>query len=98
MAVLKKYMIEREVAGVGDMTGPKSAGPAETSNKALAQIKGIQWQQSFITQNKTYCVYLAVNEDVIREHAKLSGFPANKITEIVDVWDPSTPAHATRTR
>ncbi|MFZ1988953.1 MAG: DUF4242 domain-containing protein [Alphaproteobacteria bacterium] len=91
--MLKKYMIEREVPGVGNMRGPKSAGPAETSNKALAQVKGVQWQQSYIAGDKTFCVYLAENEDAIREHARISGFPANKITEIVDVWDPSTPAH-----
>ena len=91
--MLKKYMIERDVPGVGKMRGPASAAPAETSNKALAQLKGIQWLHSYITQDKTFCVYLAESEAPILEHVKLSGFPANKITEIVDEWDPSTPAH-----
>ena len=88
--MLKKYMIEREVPGVGQMCGVKAAAPAGTSNKALAQVKGVQLQQSYITGDKTYCVYLAESEDAIKEHARISGFPANKITEIVDVWDPST--------
>lgn len=88
--MLKKYMIEREVPGVGGMTAAKSGEAAATSNKALAQVAGVQWQQSYITGDRTYCVYLAENEDAIREHARISGFPANKITEIKDVWDPST--------
>ncbi len=94
--MLRKFMIEREVPGVGTTVGPKSGEAAQTSNKALAQLNGIQWQQSFITMDKTFCIYFAENEDVIREHARISGFPANKITEITDVWDPGTAARNAR--
>jgi hypothetical protein len=87
---MRKYMIEREVPGVGGLEGARAGEAAATSNSALAQIKGVQWQQSFITADRTYCVYLAESEDAIREHARLSGFPANRITPITDIWDPST--------
>ena len=66
-------------------------GAAETSNTALCKLgPKVQWQQSFVAKNKTFCIYLAENEDVIREHAQLSGFPANTITEIGGVIDPTT--------
>ena len=90
---MKKYLIERDIPGVGQMTADQLKGAAQTSNAALAKLgPKVQWQQSFVTGDKTFCVYLAENEDVIREHAKLSGFPANKITEISGVIDPSTAA------
>ena len=88
---MKKYMIERDIPGVGKMTGEELKGAAATSNAALCQLgPKVQWQQSFVAGDKTFCVYLAESEDVIREHAKLSGFPANKITEITGVIDPAT--------
>lgn len=88
--MLKKYMIERGVPGVGKLSETQSGEAATTSNNALAKVAGVQWQQSYITADKTFCVYLAENEQAIREHARLSGFPADRITEIMDVWDPST--------
>lgn len=88
--MLRKYMIEREVPGVGALNAPQSGEAAKTSNTALAKVAGVQWQQSYICGDKTYCVYLAENENAILEHARLSGFPANRITEIKDVWDPTT--------
>jgi len=88
--MLKKYIIERDIKGVGAM-GPKDlGGAASTSNRALSEIDGIQWQMSYVTANKTFCVYFAENEGLIRKHAELSGFPANKITEVTGVIDPST--------
>jgi hypothetical protein len=87
---MKTYMIERDIPGVGQMTGEQLKGAAQTSNAALAQLSGVEWQQSFVTGDKTFCVYRAENEDVIREHARISGFPANKITEIAGVIDPAT--------
>jgi hypothetical protein len=88
---MKKYMIERDIPGVGQMNGDQLKGAAATSNTALCQLSPkVQWQQSYVTGDKTFCVYLAEDEDVIREHARLSGFPATKITEISGVIDPAT--------
>ncbi|CAN7423764.1 DUF4242 domain-containing protein [Phenylobacterium sp. LjRoot219] len=88
---MKKYLIEREIPGVHQLDGEALKGAAATSNAALAQLgPKVQWVQSFVTPDKTFCLYLAENEDVVREHAKLSGFPANKITEISGVIDPTT--------
>jgi hypothetical protein len=88
---MKKYVIERNVAGVGknDQTG--LSGIARQSNTALDKLRPrIQWQESFVTGDKTFCIYLAEDEAVIREHARLSGFPANVITEVKAVIDPAT--------
>lgn len=88
--MLKKYIIEREIDGVGKMSRADLGGAAQTSNRALAEIDGIQWQMSFVTANKTFCIYFAESEELIRKHAELSGFPANKITEVREVIDPGT--------
>ena len=88
---MKKYVIERDLPGVGKMNEGDLSGAAKTSNKALAQLAPkVQWQHSYVAADKTFCVYLANNEDDIREHARISGFPANKITEILRVIDPTT--------
>jgi hypothetical protein len=88
---MKKYVIERDLPGVGKMNESDLSGAAKTSNKALAQLAPkVQWQHSYVAADKTFCVYLANNEDDIREHARISGFPANKITEILRVIDPTT--------
>jgi hypothetical protein len=88
---MRKFMIEREIPGVGAMSACELSDAAKTSNGALGKLAPrVQWQQSYVTGAKTFCVYLAEDEDGIREHAKLSGFPANKITEITGVIDPST--------
>jgi hypothetical protein len=83
-------MIERDIPGVGKMDSKDLGNAAKTSNGALAKLNGVQWEHSYVTGNKTFCVYLAENEDVIKEHAKLSGFPATKITEISGIIDPTT--------
>ena len=91
--MLKKYMIEREIGGVGDLTPDQLGDAAKTSNGALAKLEGIQWQHSYVTKDKTFCIYLAESEALIREHARLSGFPASRITEISSVIDPTTERH-----
>jgi len=88
--MLKRYVIEREIAGVGKLTKAELGGAAKTSNQALSKLSGIQWQHSYVAADRTYCIYLAESEDVIREHARLSGFPATKITEITRIIDPVT--------
>ena len=88
---MKKYVIEREIPGVDRMSPNDLSGAAQTSNKALAQLAPkVQWVQSYVAKDKTFCVYLADNEDAIREHARISGFPANKITELTGIIDPTT--------
>ena len=88
---MKKYMIERDIPGVGQLNAEQLKGAAQTSNAALSQLAPrVQWQQSFVAGDKTFCVYLAEDEEVIREHARISGFPASRITEIGGVIDPTT--------
>lgn len=88
---MRKFMIEREIPGVGQLDACGLAEAARKSNAVLEELgPGIQWQESFVTADRTYCVYLAENEDVIRAHAAKSGFPATRITEIRGVIDPST--------
>ena len=90
---MKKYIIEREIPEVGNMSPSELCGAAKTSNNALAKLAPkVQWQHSYVAGNKTFCVYLADSEDSIRQHADLSGFPANVITEISTTIDPTTGA------
>ncbi len=88
--MLRKFVIEREVPGIGGKDAAEMGEAAKVSNGALARLKGIQWQHSYVTADKTFCVYLAESEELIREHARLSGFPANRITEVTEVIDPAT--------
>ncbi|MFZ3007954.1 MAG: DUF4242 domain-containing protein [Phenylobacterium sp.] len=88
---MKKYMIERDIPGVDTMTADELKGAAATSNAALAKLSPrVQWQESFVAKDKTFCVYLAEDEAAVQEHAKLSGFPANKITLLSGSIDPTT--------
>ena len=88
---LKKYVIEREIPGIEGSSAEQLKAAAMTSNAALATLgPQVQWLESFLVKDKTYCVYLAENEDVIREHARLSGFPANRISEVAAGLDPSS--------
>jgi hypothetical protein len=91
--MLKRYVIERDLPGVGKMSDKDLGGAAQTSNRALAEIPGVQWEHSYVAGDKTFCIYLAENKDRIREHARSSGFPANRITEVVAVIDPTTEAN-----
>jgi Protein of unknown function (DUF4242) len=91
--MLRKFVIEREVPGIGAQSAIDLARATGVSNRALEQLDGVQWQHSYVTGGKTFCIYLAENEEKIREHASLSGFPANKITEVMTVIDPNTERH-----
>jgi hypothetical protein len=89
--MMKRYLIERNIPGVDKLNREQLKGAAEASNAALAKLNGkVQWVQSFVVEDKTMCVYLAESEAMVQEHAKLSGFPANKVTEITTVIDPMT--------
>lgn len=88
---MKRYVIEREVPRVGKKARGELAEVAATSNDALAKLSGkAQWVQSFVADDKTFCIYLAEDEEAVKEHARISGFPASKITEVRNVIDPMT--------
>jgi len=88
---MPKYLIEREVPNAGDMSAEDLRGISQTSCSVLQEMgPQIQWQQSFVAGDKIYCVYIAPNEDAIREHAEKGGFPANKVTKVDAVIDPTT--------
>lgn len=89
---MKKYLIERDIPGIQGLSKEELKGAAQTSNEALAKLgpSKVQWVESFVVQDKTFCVYMANDEGAIREHARLSGFPANKITEVAGVISPAT--------
>ncbi len=88
---MKRYMIEREIPGIGDFSLTELCGAARASNQALASIgPAIQWQHSYVAGDKTFCVYLANSEDEIRKHASLSGIPFARITEVPQIIDPLT--------
>jgi hypothetical protein len=89
--LMKRYVIERELPGVGGMNRAQLKDAASVSNGALDKLSGkVQWVQSYVADDKTFCVYLAPNENAVREHATLSGFPASKITEVRGIIDPTT--------
>ena len=88
---MKRYVIERDLPGVGAMNRAQLKDAAATSNDALAKLAGkVQWDHSYVVDNKTFCIYLAESEAAVREHAKLSGCPATKVNEVKTVIDPLT--------
>jgi hypothetical protein len=88
---MKRYVIERNIPGVGKMNAAELREGARVSNEALAKLAPrVQWVHSYFADDMTYCVYLAEDPEDIRRHAELSGFPANKITLIKAVVDPAT--------
>ena len=88
---MPKYVIEREIPGVGDWSAEQLKGASQTSCNVLTQMgPEIEWLHSYVTGDKIYCVYNAANEDMIREHATRGGFPANSISEVKTMIDPST--------
>ena len=91
MTQMKRFIIEREIPGIGQMSVTELCGAARASNNALDQIgPNIQWQQSFVAADKTFCVYLADSEDALHKHSELSGIPIGTITEVPQVIDPLT--------
>ena len=88
---LRKFIIERNIPRVGSFTSQQLGDAAKKSNCVLAELAPrVQWVHSYVTADKTFCVYLAEDEGAIREHAKRSGFPANVITEVKGIIDPTT--------
>lgn len=88
---MKKYIIERNIPQIGSFEHDQFKAAAAKSNEALAQLgDDIEWVESYVAANQTYCVYNASGEDIIRKHSEISGFPADKITEIVTGISPNT--------
>src|SRR3984893_11556653 len=90
---LRRFVIERDIPKVGTFEREQLRGAAAKSNEVLHQLgPDIQWVESYVADNKTFCVYLAKDEAIIRKHAEISGFPATKITEVKKMIDPTTAA------
>jgi hypothetical protein len=88
---MPKYVIERDMPGAGSLSPEQLRDASQNSNGVLGKLgPKIQWVQSYVTNDKIYCVYVSPNEEMIREHARLSGIPAHKISEIRTVIDPTT--------
>jgi hypothetical protein len=88
---MRKYIIERDIPQVGSFEREQLRGAAAKSNEVLRQLgPDIQWIESYVAGDKTFCVYLAKDEAIIRKHAEISGFPATKITEVRKMIDPTT--------
>lgn len=90
---LRRFIIEREIPNVGTFEREQLRAAAGKSNDVLHQLgPDIQWVESYVADDKTFCVYLAKDEAIIRKHAEISGFPATKITEVKKMIDPTTAA------
>ncbi len=88
---MPKYVIEREFSGAGKLSAQELQGISQKSCDVLNEMgPQIQWVQSYVTDDKIYCVYIAPNEEMVREHAQKGGFPANRISEVKSVIDPTT--------
>jgi len=88
---MPKYMIERELPGAGDLSPEQLQAVSQKSCGVLRNLgPQIQWVHSYVTQDKIYCVYVAPNEKLIREHAAQGGFPANRISKVTTIIDPTT--------
>ena len=87
---MRRFMIERDLPNIGDAGPEELMGAAKTSNSAIVEIGKLRWEHSYVTADKTFCVYQAEDEETIMRHAEVSGFPATKITEISRMIDPSS--------
>ena len=88
---MPKYLIEREIPNAAAISAADLKGIAQRSCDVLKQLgPSIQWVQSFVTEDKITCIYIAPNADIIREHARLGGFPADRVLEVATVIDPTT--------
>jgi hypothetical protein len=88
---MPKYVIEREIPNAGKLSKEELQGVSQKSCGVLRELgPQIQWVQSYVTDNKIYCVYIAPNEEAVKKHAELGGFPANSISEVRSVIDPTT--------
>jgi hypothetical protein len=88
---MPKYVIEREIPGAGKLSAEDLAGISQKSCSVLSELgPKIQWIESYVTDDKIYCIYIAPDEQAVREHARRGGFPANRIAEVKRIIDPTT--------
>jgi hypothetical protein len=87
---MPKYVIERDIPHAGDMNADQLRTASQRSCQVLSGLPQVQWVESYVTDDRIYCIYIAPNEDAIREHARLSGFPANRISAVRAIIDPTT--------
>jgi hypothetical protein len=88
---MPKYVIERDIPGAGRLSAQELQAISQKSCSVLGALgPGIQWLQSYVTGDKVYCVYIAPSEALVREHARQGGFPANRVSEVVTIIDPTT--------
>lgn len=87
---MPKFVIEREIPGVGRFSAAELHGISQKSCSVLKGLPAVQWVQSYVTDDKIYCVYLAPDADAVREHARQGGFPANSVSQVRSMMDPTT--------
>ena len=88
---MPKYVIEREIPGAGKLTADQLKAISQTSCNVLNKMgPQIQWVNSYVTSDKIYCIYIAPNEEMVHEHAKQGGFPANSVSQVFATIDPTT--------
>ena len=88
---MPKFMIERDLPGAGKLTGQELHDISQKSNKVICDLgPEIRWLQSYVTDDKIYCVYIAPDEAMVRQHAEMGGFPANRISQVRRIIDPTT--------
>lgn len=91
MARLKRFLVERDVPGVGGMSIVELCGAARASNSVIEQLGGaLQWQHSYVADDTLFCIFLAEGEDVVRKHAELAGVPITRLVEVPQIIDPLT--------
>ena len=94
---MNRYVIERDIPGVGSVSADELRATARASCDALRELgPDVQWVQSHITDDRIYCVYLAESEEIVREHACIAGIPATKISQVMHIADPTTANGVTR--
>jgi hypothetical protein len=94
---MPKYVIERHIPGAGAFTAEQLRGVAQKSNQVLSELgPRIQWVHSYVTGDIIYCVYIAPNEEMVREHATRGGFPADRVSEIKNIFDPTSAESAAK--
>jgi hypothetical protein len=92
---MPKYVIERDIPGAGSLSAAQLQSISQKSCGVLNELgPSVQWVESFVTADKVYCVYIAPNEDAVREHARRGGFPANRVSEVTTIIDPTTSERA----
>ena len=92
---MPKYVIERDIPGAGSLSAAQLQSISQKSCGVLNELgSSVQWVESFVTADKVYCVYIAPNEDAVREHARRGGFPANRVSEVTTIIDPTTSERA----